>query len=127
MHAFRADVGDLGAGMAAIGQDARFCAGQRDRLTAERVHGHRGERDGGLFAGGEEHVEFALGGLRRGFAGELDQVVGHAGHGGNDGDDAAIVTLRFEQALRHFPDALRIADGGAAVFLHDQAHAALEM
>ncbi len=56
----RRDVGDLRAGMGAIGQDAGFGAGQRNRLPAERVDRHGGERDCRLFAGGEQHVHLAL-------------------------------------------------------------------
>ena len=52
-----------------------------------RVDGHGGEGDGGLLAGGEEHIHFPLGGLRRDFACQLDEVVGDAGHGGDDGHD----------------------------------------
>ena len=56
------------------------------------------------------------------FARELDQIVGHARHRGDDGDDPAAFALRFEQFARDIADALGRTDRGAAVFLDDQAH-----
>ena len=57
-----------------------------------------GQGDGGLFACGQEHVHFPFVGQRHQFLGHLDQVVGHAAHGGNDDDN--LVALRAVAATR---------------------------
>ena len=75
-----------------------------------------------VFAGREQHIHFALVGCGETSLRELDQVVGHARHGGNDRDDAAIFPLRLDETLRDVPDAFGSADRCAAIFLNDQAH-----
>jgi len=62
-------------------------SGERGGGDVQCVEGHRGEGDGGLFTGGEEHVHLALGGQGHDFLGELDEAVGDAAHGGDDDDD----------------------------------------
>ena len=61
--------------------------------------------------------------LGRDFLGQLDEAVGHAGHGGDDGDDLIAGALRLQNAAGAVADAFWVADGGAAVFLHDKSHA----
>ncbi len=100
------------------------CARGGDGLGAHRVQRHRGEGDRGLLARGEEHVHLALGG--KSFAGdlvgELDEVVRHPGHRGNDGDHLMTLGLRLKDAARDIADPFGRADGGAAIFLDDEAH-----
>ncbi len=81
------DVLNLGLGMNAVGDDARLRAGQRNGGNAERMQRDGRQRDGRLLAGGQQHVHLALAGQRHDFLGQLDQVVGHAAHGGDDDDD----------------------------------------
>ena len=122
MNLSRRDICDLRPGMRAVRQDARFRAGQGNGFPAEGVHGHGGQGARGQLAGGEQRIELALRRLRRSLARQLDQAVGHAGHGGDDGHDAATAPLRFDQALGHLSDALGSSNGSAAVLLDDQAH-----
>ena len=84
---FGRDVLNLGLGVNAVGDDARLRAGERDGRDAERMQRDGGQRDGGLFAGGQQHVHLALARQRHDFLGQLDQIVGHAAHRGNDHDD----------------------------------------
>jgi len=62
----------------------------------QRVQCHRGERDGGLFTGGEQHVHLALARQRHDFLGEPDEIVGHTAHRRDDDDDLiALVAIFF--------------------------------
>ena len=88
------DVLNLGLGVNAIGDDARLRAGQRHGRDIQGMQRHGRERDGGLLAGGQEHVHLALAGQRHDFLGQLDEIVGHAAHGGNDHDDL-VALLRY--------------------------------
>ena len=70
----------------------------------------------------EENIHFTLRRIRRNTLRELDQIIGHARHGGNGGDDAAIVPLRVDEPLRDGADALGSADRSATIFLNNEAH-----
>ena len=71
--------------------------------TFQRVQRDRGQRDGGLFAGGQQHVHLALAGQRHDFLGQLDQIVRDAAHRGNDHDDlVALRAIFLPRAPRHF-------------------------
>ena len=87
VNLLRRDVLNLGLGMDAVGHDARLRAGERNGRHAERVQRDGRQRDGRLLAGGQQHVHLALVGQRHDVLGQLDQVVGHAAHGGDDDDD----------------------------------------
>ena len=63
-----------------------------------RMQRHRGQRDGGLLAGREQHVHLALVGKGHDLLGQLDQVVGDAAHRGDDHDD--LVALGADFATR---------------------------
>ena len=52
----------------------------------------------------------------------LDEVIRDAGHGGDHGDNGMAGLLRGDDAAGDIEDALGGADGGAAVFLDDDAH-----
>jgi hypothetical protein len=61
--------------VAAVGDDARLRAGQRDRLEAEVVDDHRGEGAGDSLARGEQHVHLARMRTLGNLVGERDQLV----------------------------------------------------
>ena len=122
MELLRGDVGDFGFGVDAVGGDAGLRAGEGDGFAAEGVDGHGGEGDGGLFAGGKEDVHLAFGGCGGDVACEFNEVIGDAGHGGNDDDDLVSLALGGEDALGDVADAFGGADGGAAKFLDNETH-----
>jgi hypothetical protein len=97
--------------MHAICLDAGLGSGQRDGLAPEGIDGHGGERNGLLLARGEQYVDFALRGVRRGgdLVGQPEQGVRDARHGGDDRDDLVASELGFENAAGHVFDALRSA------------------
>ena len=61
--------------------DAGLAAGDGCGVDACFHEGHGDEGDGLLFAGGEEDVEFAFGGVFGEFPGHFDEAIGDAGHG----------------------------------------------
>jgi hypothetical protein len=65
-HRIGRDVHDAGLGVHAVGGNAGLRTGEGHRLAAEGIDGHRGEGDGGLLAGGEEHVHLTLDGITLG-------------------------------------------------------------
>ena len=84
-----------------------------------------GEGDGGLFAGGEQHVHFAFWGLLQRAAdafGKADEAVGDAAHSGDNNNDLVALPAAFGNAAGDVFDALGVGDGGAAVFLNDESH-----
>lgn len=89
------------------------------------MEGDGGEGDCGLFAGGEQHVHFALWGLLQRGAdalGKADKAVGDAAHGGDDDDDLIALAATFGDASGDVFDAFSVGDRGAAVFLNDESH-----
>src|ERR1700689_1862533 len=123
-----------------VGLDRNLPAEPGTRLEAERLQRQRQEAGGDLLARGHHHVVFAAvldaepgirkrGGigvlglrLRRRFGRPADQLVGDAGHGGDDhrhliaGIDLAL------DALRHAADPVDAGDRGAAEFLYNARH-----
>ena len=91
-------------------------------FVPERIDRHGGQRDGGLLAGGEEHIHLALRGVGGHLARELDQPIGDSAHGGDDADDLVARLLRRDDPAGDIEDPLGIADRSAAVFLDDQSH-----
>ena len=116
------DVGNAGLRVDSVGLDPGLGTGEGDCLDPHGIEGHRGEGDRGLFAGGKEHVHLALGWRprTRDLVGEFDEIVRHPCHGGDYGDDLMALCLRLDDAPRDIADAIRSADGSAAVFLDDQ-------
>ena len=102
--------------------DAGLAAGDRGGFHAEFVQGDGEQGDGLLFAGGEEHVELALAGIFREFLGHLDQAIGHAGHGGDHGDDLVSLVAGAFHPRGDVADPVKRADGGSAVFLNNEGH-----
>ena len=84
---------------------------------------HDGEQSGGdLFAGRHHRVVFARVMQHRRLPAPLDQLIGGAGHGGDDdGDVIAGVDLALDVA-RHVADAVEIGDRGSAEFHHQPSH-----
>ena len=122
VHFLRRDVGDLRLGVHLVGDDAGLRSGERHGRDADAVQRQRGERDGLLLAGGEEHVDLAGAGLGGDLAGELEQVVGHARHGGDDHDQLVPGLVAGGHAGSDVADALGVAHRGAAIFLDDKGH-----
>ena len=95
---FRRDVVDLRLGMDAVGDDARLRAGQRNGRHVQRVQRDGRERDGLLFAGGQQHVHLAFARQRRDVLGQFDEVIGHAAHRRDDDDDLVAARAIFRHA-----------------------------
>src|SRR6266849_171211 len=119
---FGSDILDFRLRMNAVGQYARLRAGQGNGFDVQRVERHRRQRDGGLLAGGQQHVQLAFAGERHDFLGELDQVVGHTAHGGDDDDDLVALGAVFGDAAGDVLDARRIAHRSADVLLNNEGH-----
>ena len=81
------DVADAGLAVRAVRLNADLRAGEADGFFAEFVDGHRGEGDGDLLAGGEEHVHFARRGRGRDLGSFGNEVVRGAALSGDDDDD----------------------------------------
>ena len=82
----------------------------------------RQQAGGHLLAGRDHRVILPRVVQRRQFGAPLDQLVGDAGHGGDDdGDLVAVVHLALD-ALGDVADAVKVGDGGAAEFHHDAGH-----
>ena len=70
VDAARAHLDDLGLAVHGVGDDPRLRAGERDRLVAEVVDHHRGERARDPLADRDQHVELARVRRRRDLLGE---------------------------------------------------------
>ena len=117
--AVRLDLEDARLGVGAVGHDPRLRAGQRDRLVAEVVDHHRGERAGDALAGREQHVHLARVGARGDLVRERHQLVGVAGRARRGPPPRALPSsARRDDALGGALDPLRVGDRGAAE-LHD--------
>lgn len=89
------------------------------------MEGDGGEGDGGLFAGGEQHVHFAFWWLLQRSAdafGETDEAVGDAAHSGDNDNDLIALAAAFGDAAGDVFNAFGVGDGGASVFLNDESH-----
>ena len=73
--AVRLHLDDARLRVAAVGDDARLRARERDRLVAEVVDHHRRERAGHALAGREQHVHLARVGAVGDLVGERDELV----------------------------------------------------
>ena len=113
------DVVNFGLGVDHVGDDARLRAGERHRRHVQGVQRNGRERDGLLFTGGEQHVHLAFAGQRHDFLGQLDQIIRHTAHRGNDDDDLVALHAVFRHARRNVFDAIGVADRRSAVFLND--------
>ena len=91
-------------------------------FQGETTDGHRGQRSGCLLSGRKEDVHLTLIGVFRNLPGELDEAVGHPAHRRHDDDYAVTGFMGGDDAPGHIQDAIRAADGRAAIFLNDEAH-----
>ncbi len=112
------DLTDLRLRVHRVGDDPGLGAGERDRLVAQIVHGHRDEGARDPLAGREEHVELARVRLLGDLPGELEQPVGRVAHRRDGRDDANAARARLDQSLRDVLDLVGIGDRRAAE-LHD--------
>ena len=117
----RAHVDDLRLAVRRVGDDARLRAGERDRLVAEVVDGHRAERVRDPLADRDEHVELARVGPSRDLRGEVEELVGRVPHRGEDADDAVPRLAHRDESARDVLDLLRVADRRTAELHHDGA------
>ena len=108
--------------MCVVGQDWQLPA-----LPRSRVHAHAFERDceqsgGDLFPGGDNRIVFA-GIVQHGrLSRPLDQLIGHARHGGDDdGHVVAGIDFALDVAC-HVADAVKIGDRRSAEFHHQTSH-----
>ena len=91
-------------------------------VDAVLLQADRQQAGGHLLAGGDDGVVFPGVVQRRQVGAPLDQLVGHAGHGGDDdGNLVAVLDLALD-ALGDVADAVEVGDGGAAEFHHDAGH-----
>ena len=96
-----ADIEDLGPGVRRVGDDAGLGTGEGYGVVAQIVdgHGQQGRRD--AFAGGEEHVHLALGGILRDLPGQLDQLVGGVASGRDHRHDGVSGAVGVDDPARH--------------------------
>ena len=110
MNSFGSNILNFSLGMDAIGDDAGLRAGEGGGGDIHRMQGDGGQRDGGLFAGGQEHIHLALVGQRHDLPGQLDEIIGHTAHGGDDDDDLLAFGMALGDARGDVLDTLGIAD-----------------
>ena len=119
----RADLDDLRLRVRRVGDDPRLRAGQRDRLVAEVLDRHLGQRARDALADGDQHVHRArlrpVGDPVR----QVDELVGRVAHRREHGDDAAALLLRGDDPARDVQQPLGVADGRAAELHHERADA----
>ena len=99
-----------------------ICAGQADRLVAQRRDRHRHQRHAHLLAGRQQHVHFAGGRLVGDFLGQVDQQIGVLAHGADDHDDLVAFQLGANGFSGRGEDLLAIGHAGAAKLLDDDRH-----
>ncbi len=127
----RPDLDDAGVEVPIARDDPGLAAGEADGLLAAGMNGDGEERHGDALAGRHEHVELAAGRLG-GAAGaalgdgarEGEEAVCGLAHGADDDHDVVPRALGGDDAVRDLSELCDIGDGGAAVFLDDDAHAA---
>ena len=111
---------DAGPGEGAVGQHLHLVSQQGQRLASFGLDGQRQQPHRDLLAGRGDHVELALVRFGADLAGQPEQAVGLARHGGDDDRHPVALSLRGEAAAGDVADAIDGADGGSAVFLNDE-------
>ena len=121
-HALVIDLANTRLVVGTVGADMDLGTGIGARGTATLFQRHAEQRDGDLFAGGQQYVEFpghrVVGDLGR----QVQQAIGFAAHGGHHDHDVIAALAPVADLVGHVPDAFRRADRGAAVFLNYQSH-----
>jgi hypothetical protein len=97
----------------------RLRAGEGHGGNPQRVQRDGRQRDGRLLAGGQQHVHLALVGQGHDFLGQLDQVVRHPAHSGDNDYDLVAFGAVFGHAGGDILDAVGVAHRRPAVFLDD--------
>ena len=118
----RGDIDDLGFAVGTGRDDPGLRAGERAGLGAQRLDGHRDQRVGDPFAGGQQHVQFARRRGRAHLLGQIQQVVGGVAHRGDDHDDVVALLFGLDDAFGDATDPVGVGHRGSAVFLHDERH-----
>ena len=116
---------DSGVAVVGGGVEPRLPPQQRDHREAHALDGHGQQRRGDLLPRGEEHVHLPLGRPGVHFLRLGDQVVGGVALGGHDHHHVVALLVGVGDDLRHVPQTLRVPDGRAAEFLHDQRHCSI--
>ncbi|BBC02841.1 DNA mismatch repair protein [Bradyrhizobium elkanii USDA 61] len=116
------DIEDARRSVRVRGLDRDLPALPGARLDADALQHDREQARGDLFAGGDHRVIFARVVHRRGVGAPGHQLIGLAGHrGDDDGDLVARVDLALHM-LRDVADTIDIGDGCTAEFHHEAAH-----
>ena len=115
---------DAGLGMGVVGADAHLGAGHADGLVPERMNGHRHQSDGDLFAGREEHVQFAGGGFGGNAAGKPEQAVGVLAHRRRGPSRPACLHSSRGSLFRRGKDLFAVGYTGSAEFWTEDGHEA---
>jgi hypothetical protein len=102
-----------------VGDDADLRAGVAAGFQTEILERHGKQGDGDLFAGGDQHIQFARVRFLLDFLGQGDQAIGFAGHRGQHDDHLMAEHLEFGDALRDIADAFDGTHRGAAVLLNN--------
>ena len=118
----RGDVDDLGVAVGAGGDHAGLRPGERSRLRAQRVDGHRDQRVGDALTRGQQHVHLARRRGRAHLPGQIEQVVGGVAHRRDHHDDVVACLLGLDDAFGDAADPLGVRYRGSAVLLHDERH-----
>lgn len=105
--------------MGGIGFEGDLPAGVAFGIHADVFQRHCQKTDGNLFAGGQNHVQFARIGVFLHFVRQRDQAVGFAAHSGYDDDDVVSFGAGFGDTFGHVFNAFGRAYGCAAVFVYD--------
>ena len=115
-------VQDARGGMRVVGQNRQLPALPGSRIDAHAFEDNGEQAGGDLLAGGDHRVVLARVMQHGGLPAPFDQLIGHAGHGGDhDGHIVAGVDLALDVA-RHIADAVEIGDRRSAEFHHQPSH-----
>ena len=120
-NARRVHVGDARAPVAAVCEDARLGAGQRDRRAPQRVQRHRHQRAAHVLAGRQQEIHLAGIGLVSDLRRHLEQVIGGVAHCADHHDEVGAAVALAGDPPRHVLDAVGVGERRATVFLDHQA------
>ncbi len=105
-----------------IGTNVYLMAGIGAGRATDPGQRHGKQRNGGLLAGSEQHIELARGWDVTHRFGQLDEAVGLAAHGGNHNHNVMALCAHPRHLFSNGSNAVRTSDGRAAVLLDDQGH-----
>ena len=99
-----------------------LCSGHADGFVSERFEGDSHEGDGNLFAGGHEHIHFAVAGSVGEFVSEGDELVGRFTHCTDNDNDLVSGLCSADGFSSGTENLLRIGNAGSPEFLNDERH-----